>query len=80
MLNGSVKNMYLVVTQKKWHIDNFKKVKNKKFRLISNRKKIKYNYISNISGFFLIISPASILSFIIKADIIVFFFFLIIKF
>ncbi len=48
MLNGSVKNMYLVVTQKKWHIDNFKKVKNKKFRLISNRKKIKYNYISKL--------------------------------
>ena len=40
--------MYLVVTQKKWHFDNFKKIKNNKFRLISNRKKINYNYISKL--------------------------------
>ena len=40
--------MYLIITKKKWHFDNFKKLKSNKFRLVTNKKKLTYNYISKI--------------------------------
>lgn len=37
--------MHIVVTKKKWHFDNFKKISNKNFRLIKNKKDLNYKNI-----------------------------------
>lgn len=41
--------MYLIVTQKRWHFDNFKKIKKKNVKLISNFKKFNFKEIKKIS-------------------------------
>lgn len=40
--------MYLIITKKKWHFDNFNKLKGKNFKLITNKKKLTYSNISKI--------------------------------
>lgn len=40
--------MYLIITKKKWHFDNFNKLKSKRFKLITNKRKLTYSYISKL--------------------------------
>ena len=40
--------MYVIATIKQWNINNFKKIKSKKFILISNPKKLTFKYLNKI--------------------------------